>query len=56
MGRNVACPGKNAQLRGGGYGEKSYGGRRGQIMWRAGNTSGGYKEGRSSMSNQKEAV
>ena len=30
--RNVACPGRNAQPRGGG----SYGGRGGQIMWRTG--------------------
>jgi len=32
LGRNTACPGGNAQPRGGG----SYGGRGGQIMWRTG--------------------
>jgi len=36
LGRNAAHPGGNAQPRGGG----SYGGRRGQIMWR---TEGGYR-------------
>jgi len=38
LGRNVACPGGNAQPREGGL----YGGRGGQIMWR---TRGGYKGG-----------
>jgi len=51
LGRNVACPGRNIQPRGEGYKEESYRGRGGQIMWRAGNTSGGYRGG-SSMSNQ----
>jgi len=35
LGRNVAHPGGNAQLRGG-YGGGSYGGRGRQITWRAG--------------------
>ena len=38
LGRNVACPGGNAQPRG----EGLYGGRRGQITWRMG---GGYRGG-----------
>ena len=38
LGRNVACPGENAQPRGGG----SYGGREGQIIWRM---EGGYRGG-----------
>jgi len=38
LGRNVACPGGNAQPRE----EGLYGGRGGQIMWR---TRGGYKGG-----------
>jgi len=38
LGRNVACPGENAQPRGGG----SYGGRGGQITWRTGR---GYRGG-----------
>jgi len=33
--RNAVCPGRNVQQRGE-YGEGSYGGRRGQIIWRAG--------------------
>jgi len=40
LGRNVACPGGNAQLRGG-----SYGGRGGQIMQRWGENGGGYRGG-----------
>jgi len=40
--RNVAHPRGNAQLRGG-YRGGSYEGRKGQIMWRAGNNSGGYR-------------
>jgi len=39
--RNVVCPGGNAQPRGE-YRRGSYGGRGGQIMWRARNNSGGY--------------
>jgi len=42
LGRNVACLGGNAQPRGG-YGKGSYGGRGGQIMWRARNNSRGYQ-------------
>jgi len=38
LGKNVACPGENAQPRGGG----SYGGRGEQITWR---TKGGYRGG-----------
>jgi len=41
LGRNTACPGGNVQPRGG-YGRGSYRGRGRQIMWRAGNNSGGY--------------
>jgi len=44
LGRNAVCPGGNAQPRGG-YGGGSYGGRGGQIMWRQGEMSGGYREG-----------
>jgi len=40
LGRNVACPGGNAQPRGG-----SYGGRGGQIMQRWGDNRGGYRGG-----------
>jgi len=43
LGRNMACPGGNALPRGG-YGGGSYGGRGGQIMWRQGETSRGYRE------------
>jgi len=39
LGRNVACPGRNAQPRGG-YEGGSYRRRRGQITWRMG---GGYR-------------
>jgi len=39
--RNAACPGGNAQPRGG-YREGSYGERGEQIMWRTRNNSGGY--------------
>jgi len=35
LGRNMARPGKNMQPRGG-YSRGSYGGREGQITWRAG--------------------
>jgi len=35
LGRNVACPGGNAQPRGG-FGGGSYGGKGGQITWQAG--------------------
>jgi len=41
LGRNVARPEENVQLRGG-YGGGLYGGRGGQIMWRAGNNSRGH--------------
>jgi len=46
LGRNVVCPERNAQPRGG-FGGGSYGGRRGQITWRAGvpHIGGGYKGG-----------
>jgi len=40
LGRNAACPGGNAQPRGG-----SYRGREGQIMQRWGDNGGGYKGG-----------
>ena len=46
LGRNVACPGENAQPRGGG----SYGGRGGQITWR---TEGGYRGGEENMFNRE---
>jgi len=49
--RNVVRPGGNAQLRGG-YGEGSYRGRGGQIMWRAENNSGGYRGPSVSSQNQ----
>jgi len=41
LGRNAAYPGGNAQPRGG-FGGGSYGGRGGQITWRARNNSGRY--------------
>ena len=46
LGRNVAYPGGNVQLREG-YGGGSYGGRGGQITWRAGgpSTEKGYRGG-----------
>jgi len=44
LGKNAVCPGGNTQPRRG-YGGGSYGGRGGQIMWRQGETSGGYREG-----------
>jgi len=42
FGRNAARPGENTQPRGG-YGGGSYGGRGGQITWRARNNSGGHR-------------
>jgi len=42
LGRNVVCLGGNAQPRGG-YSGGSYGGRGGQIIWRAKSNSGGYQ-------------
>jgi len=49
LGRNVVCPGGNAQPRE----ERSYGGRGGQIMWR---TGGEYRgEGGENTSNRREA-
>ena len=40
LGRNVVCSGENTQPRGGSYGE-----REGQIMWRQGEASRGYRRG-----------
>jgi len=40
LGKNAACPGGNAQPRGG-----SYGGRGGQIIQRWGDNGGGYRGG-----------
>jgi len=47
LGRNVACPGGNVQPRGS-FGGGSYGGKRGQITWRAEvpQIGGNRKEGR----------
>jgi len=46
LGRNAVCLGGNTQPRGG-FGGGSYGGRGGQIAWRAEgpSTEGGYREG-----------
>jgi len=46
LGRNVVCPGGNVQPRKG-YGGGLYGGKGGQITWRAGgpSTGGGYRAG-----------
>jgi len=54
LGRNAAHPGGNTQPRGGGYEGGLYRGRGGQITWRAGNVSGGYRGGGSSMPTQGE--
>jgi len=42
LGRNVVYPGENTQPRGG-YEGGSYEGKGGQIIWRRGEMSGGYR-------------
>jgi len=44
LGRNAACPGENTQPKGG-FGGGSYGGKGGQITWRAGVSQTGGNRG-----------